>query len=331
MTSGFNNTELNKTSAASETRTAVAVFFFTLGVMIGIFTIFSGVLIIIAYRKLPTAQKTPTCFLIVSQAFAGVLIATMTLPFYLTNTHVIHFVPSLISLTENNKLWRELKMSILRVPYNLVMMNLVFIGIDRFIAVRYPYKYLTLVTMFRTKMFICISWILTTFLTAVVPFLPTMSYWIVDMGCKSTLKLTLNKHLQMVQTVYNTLLVLLAILTHVYVFWVAWKQKRKIASETVSQEQQSKIRSDSKFAKIMVTTLAMQIICFIPTIIVLHVASCLSPQPRPVHVDLFSYLGGALFYATSGINPILYSSRNSDIWNTIKKLFKQQHETEVEA
>ena len=142
--------------------------------------------------------------------------------------------------------------------------SLELISIDRFISIKHPLRYTTMVTKKRIKTGLCLVWSVALLVT-----IHELTMAIIDSG-------TDNYFLYM--KVYSPILSILALTaivvityTYCYIFSESRRQKKRLLTEQLPEEEAKRLKKENKAANTLTFILATLIITYIPAIVLVLV------------------------------------------------------------
>ncbi len=192
--------------------------------------------------------------------------------------------------------------------------HLLLVGIDRYVAIKYPLRYRDIVTKQRIKAGILLAWVITTVFTI---------HEIVLAAIDSETK-TFSEYM-------NAASIILAIVgfvyicaigyTYVYIFIVSLRQKRSLQTEQqLAPEEANRVKKNNKAANTLAFILGALILSFLPTItLLLLTTSHHSVEPRFIPI-LWSW---STTFVTLGsiFNPVIYCWRIKKLRRAFLEIF----------
>ena len=260
-------------------------------------TILMNVLVIMAAKTRPRLQST---YNILLACLAGTdLLASQ--PSFVTGQIYVIIGVSLTKYCRHHK-----KTNIIYIiPILASLYHLTLISIERFVAMKYTLRYVTIVTGFRLKMAVVSSWV---------------------MACCPAILRNLSEEFQIITRVVNTLLgcfsVSLILYCHLSVYFVTRRHEKRIKCEQVSPQAAADFAKEKKTLKTTGIITITLLVCFLPV----NVHYLL----LQVYFKSSSYIVNALvlshpvllsvLWLNSLCNPIIYCYRNKTFRKTCKEL-----------
>lgn len=186
------------------------------------------------------------------------------------------------------------------------LQHLALISIERYTAVKYPYKYDDIITKPRLITAVILAW---------SQFLATI---FVSLYKNSTLVLILR-----VFTIFPTVSVLL--FCHIAVYYEARKQMQKIKAQQLSLEAKTAFLKEKKALKTTTFVVGFVLLCFIPRAL-FRIGFSVLDESSPTTVLIIDIFLFTLGLCNSLFNPLIYCTRNSEYRRAFKKLlFRPSH------
>ena len=218
------------------------------------------------------------------------------------------FVMKGVSLTEYCRYLRETHV-IFWIPIRASLFHLSLISIERFVAIKYTFRYLTIVTGFNLKMAVFSSWVI---------------------ASSPAIVQTLSEDFEIIIKVVGFISVCLNILVilycHLSVYFVTRRHEKQIKCEQVSPQAAADFAKEKKALKTTRIIIMALLMCFIPMIVynlLLNVffkgnsyISNVIVLSHPVVLSVISL--------NSLCNPIIYCYRNKTFRKTCKELLKMK-------
>ncbi|XP_039605658.1 trace amine-associated receptor 13c-like [Polypterus senegalus] len=265
-------------------------------------TIFGNLVVIISISHFKQLH-TPTNLLVLSLAVADFLVGLMVMPFTI--------IQSIETCWYFGDIFCYLHSAFYLVLISASISSLVFIAIDRYFAVCYPFLYTAKITIPVTWGFIGLSWFLSVFYTWAILYFKGNSDGVTELkacigDCVFVFKSTWG-----VADTFMTLLIpfVLMLVFYTNVFIVARRHARvissmtqQIASSEVKKKNVSK-KSERKAAKTLGIVISVFFLCWLPYyIFTLIVPYTNVPNPSLV-IHAMCWVG----YFNSSLNPIIYA------------------------
>ncbi|XP_077104715.1 adenosine A2a receptor b [Siphateles boraxobius] len=269
-----------------------------------------------------------TNFFVVSLAVADIAVGLLAIPFAVTisigfcsHFHGCLFIACFVLVLTQSSIF-----------------SLLAIAVDRYIAIKIPLRYNSLVTSQRAKGIIAVCWIL----SAVIGLTPMLGWNSrVDAGTNSSCpqgmtECLFEKVVTMGYMVYFNffgcvLVPLIAMLTiYAWIFMAARRQLRQMEQKLVhmhghthgdGSSSRSTLQKEVHAAKSLAIIVGLFAVCWLP----LHIINCFTlfcPQcDRPQ--DWVMYLAIILSHANSVVNPFIYAYRIRDFRHTFRRIIRQ--------
>ena len=201
-------------------------------------------------------------------------------------------------------------------PTYVSLGHLVLISVDRYIAIKDALRYRVIVTKQRIKKGVLAAWAIGVYLTIQETVLAVA---IQEAGKMYSVYLT-------VGTVSGFVIVFACILgicyCYVYIFTEIRRQKKRLQTEQVPQEEGKKIKKDNKAAYTLGIILGVLVITYMPLMILLLLGSIPSHNKLDTGTVLIYYSWATTsLLLRSFFNPIIYCWRNENIRYAILERF----------
>lgn len=265
--------------------------------------VFANMLVLLAVWKDPLKKlrSSPSNFILVSMAFADLLVGLVICP-----------VTAYWSWEIFAKGVSPLDLSVI-FAMNVFSVNVSFghmflLTVDRVLAVMIPLRYKSKVTNKRVLVASCICWIC-----------------FLAFGCSF---LVLRDYFAIMGAIYNVqlLVILLSMLIMNFVIVVQFHAYSK--ERTHEYQENSRfivLQREKKLFKGITVIVCAFLLCYLPWFIVqMLIYLCKPCHPNLSWLMISFGFSGSLTYANSGLNPILYTWRIPKYKETLKRLLKNQ-------
>ena len=205
---------------------------------------------------------------------------------YLSKTHVIFWIPIRASL-----------------------FHLTLISMERFVAIKYTFRYQTIVTGFHLKVAVVSSWVIS--------------------GCPSILQ-SLSDEFEIIIRVSGFISlcvnILLIVFCHLSVYFVTRRHEKQIKCEQVSPQAAADFAKEKKALKTTRIIIMALLLCFIPLIVYnLLLNVFFKGNSNIANVIVLSYpVVVSVISLNSLCNPFIYCYRNKSFRKTCKELLKMK-------
>ena len=185
--------------------------------------------------------------------------------------------------------------------------HLLLISIDRYIATKDALRYREIVTKQRIKNGVLAAWAITVALT-----IQEIALAVIDSETK-------NYSVFWTLTVVITSIICLTYIAgicycYAYIFSESRRQKKRLQTEQLSQEEAKRVKKDNKAAHTLALILGALIVTYLPAIILLLVAATFSNYTlNPSVTAIFSSWASTFILLGSLVNPIIYCWRNKKL------------------
>ncbi|XP_073672025.1 trace amine-associated receptor 13c-like [Paramisgurnus dabryanus] len=282
------NSSCIKTKRSTHEYNIMYVFFSVLSV----WTVFLNLLVIISishFKKL----HTPTNMLILSLAVADLLVGLIIMPL-----EAIRLIETCWYF--GNTICR-LFILILGLLLNTSLSNLVFIAVDRYVAVCHPLLYPQKITMTRTIIIICVSWFCSSAYNISIIITTSQRKY----KCYGECTIIVTFAWTIIDLFVSFLLPCTIIISlYLRIFYVAHHQVKVINSLMRSgkhlTEASVRRKSESKAALTLGIIVTVYLFCWIPYFVL-----TLTPNTRMTSVIAYFILW--MMYINSGLNPLIYA------------------------
>ena len=273
-------------SNTTETR-AVTVFLIIMNIITApITSLLNGLVIIAVKRKLRLKTKSSIALacLATTDCFMGVIGQPM---FIALNIVVLQDESSYTYC-----LIKQLSIAVLTVLGRATNLHLALMYLDRYIAIKHPYKYTSMVTATRLLCSSAFLWIVALLSTA-TSFLP---------------KKLLASQLSNVNAVIISSGVAIIIFCQVVLYYETRRHEKQIAANQVSEDNKKKFLTEKKALKLTTTVLFVLVLTYLPLMLVfiLYRISFIASLNA---VRISTAIGIFLILLNSLINPVIYCIR----------------------
>ena len=242
---------------------------------------FGNVLVILAVLKSPNLRAVSD-LIISSLAFSDLTVCSIYLP---------------LSIYRYNHLTSEAiqqgsRLSIARSFFGHCSLiasvtNMFAVTVDRVIAIRFPFKYLGIMTTNTSYIIITIVWLISLTAGAVVLFAAQ------EMCSKIILQ------------GYCIVLMLCTMTMYAYIFLIAKRQENKVQAMNLSTTRQ--LKTDKKAAKTIFIVVGIYVLCWLPFLLL---PAIVSPSKKPLLFKKFFHWVHVVLASNSAMNPYVYCMRN---------------------
>ena len=140
--------------------------------------------------------------------------------------------------------------------------HLVLISIDRYTSIKHPLRYTTMVTKKRIKTGLCLVWA-----TGLIVTIHELTMAIIDSGTDLYFR-----YMKVYSPILSTLaLIAIGVIgyTYCYIFSESRRQKKRLLTEQLPEEEAKKLKKESKAANTLTLILATLVITYIPGIVIM--------------------------------------------------------------
>ena len=263
-------------------------------------TILTNMLVIMAVKKRPRLQSKYN-ILLACLAGTDLLVGAASQPTFITEQ--IYVIKGL-SLAEYCRYHKSTNM-IYIIPILASLYHLTLISIERFVAMKYTLRYVTIVTGFRLKMAVVSSWV---------------------MACCPAILRNLSEEFEMITRVVNTLFgcssLSLLLYCHLSVYFVTRRHEKRIKCEQVSPQAAADFAKEKKALKTTRIITMTLLVCFLPVNVhYLLLQVYFKSSSYIVNVLVLSHpVLLSVLWLNSLCNPIIYCYRNKTFRKTCKEL-----------
>ncbi|XP_071338103.1 adenosine A2a receptor a [Trachinotus anak] len=295
-----------------------SVLYIVLELLIAVFSVLGNVLVCWAVCLNSNLQSI-TNFFVVSLAVADIAVGVLAIPFaivistgFCSNFYGCLFIACFVLVLTQSSIF-----------------SLLAIAIDRYIAIKIPLRYNSLVTGQRARGIIAICWVL----SIIIGLTPMMGWHKLPESSNSTcppglMKCLFEEVVVMEYMVYFNffacvlipLLLMLAI--YLCIFMAARHQLKLIEVKAVHGEKsRSTLQKEVQAAKSLAIIVGLFVVCWLP----LHIINCFTlfcPQcPRPP--SWIMYVAIILSHGNSVVNPFIYAYRIREFRGTFRKIIRR--------
>jgi len=287
-----------------EEKNAFAMTSIILNILTFPVTILMNVLVIMAVKTRPRLQSKYN-ILLACLAGTDLLVGTASQPSYIVGQSYVMKGISLSEYCQYHKLTYHLGYS----PIFASVFHLTLISIERFVAMKYTFRYVTIVTGLRIKIAVVSSW--------VFAFYPAILQ-------------SLSEELGFISNVVSVTLLFLSIsfivFCHISVFFVTRRHEKQIKCEQVSPQAAADFAKEKKALKTTRIIIMVLLLCIFP--LFLYTFCWLLFSGGGSHTGNVILLSHPIFvwlYSLNSLcNPIIYCYRNNMFRKTCMELLRMQ-------
>ena len=191
--------------------------------------------------------------------------------------------------------------------------NLALISIDRYISIKHPLRYTTIVTKQRIKTSLCLAWAVGLLVT-----IHELTLAAIDSG--TDLYFFYMKVIFFIQSLLALVAIVVIGYTYCYVFSESQRQKRRLQTEQLPEEEAKKLKKENKAAKTLTLILATLIITYIPAIVLVLVIAYSEDILEPHIVSVIWSWVMSLSLLGSLCNPIIFFWRVKKLRHAILEI-----------
>ncbi|XP_068172312.1 adenosine receptor A1-like [Antennarius striatus] len=280
-------------------RENVDIVYISIELAIALASVLGNVLVVLVVCVNRALRDTTFSF-IVSLAVADIAVGVLVIPLAIV-----------ISLGFNTQFYTCLFLSclLLIITQNAIL-SLLAIAIDRYLRVKIPTRYSTLVTQRRAYMAVCLCWILS-FLAGLVPMVGWNNHDVQkNISISSDIVCEFITVIRMDYMVYfnffGWVVVPLSIMIALYaeIFRVIRNQLNRRAEATSDGERYYK--KELKLAKSLALVMFLFVLCWLP----IHIMNCVTFFCPQCYIPKFvTYTGIIMSHVNSALNPMVYAFR----------------------
>ena len=267
-------------------------------------TIVMNVLVILAVKTRPRLQSKYN-ILLACLAGTDLLVGVTSQPSFIARQV---YVMQGLSLSEYCRYYKATHL-MLFIPIFASLLHLTIISIERFVAIKYTFRYITIVTGLRLKTAVVISWVI---------------------ACCPAILQNLSKEFEIVTNVAISLFaflnISLIIFCHLSVYFVTRRHEKQIKCEQVSPQAAADFAKEKRALKTTrIITMAL-LVCLFPVFMYILFVNVFSKSTSyTVNVIVLSH---PVFVSLSSLNslcnPIIYCYRNKMFRKTCKELLRMK-------
>ena len=267
-------------------------------------TILMNVLVIMAVKTRPRLQSKYN-ILLACLAGTDLLVGAASQPSFIAEQI---FVIKGLSLIQYCRYHMETHY-LFSIPLHASLFHLTLISIERFVAIKYTFRYITIVTGLRLKIAVVSSWVIAS-----------------SPGILQRLSVefkTLNWVGVIFIGIFNFSLILYC---HLAVYFETRRHEKQIKSEQVSPQAAADFAKEKKALKTTRIIIMALLVCFFPLFVYILISLAFSKSDSYiVNVITFSLpILKSFFLINSLCNPIIYCYRSKMFRKTCKELLKMK-------
>ncbi|TDH13746.1 hypothetical protein EPR50_G00036240 [Perca flavescens] len=280
-------------------REHVDMMYISIETAIALASVVGNVLVVLAVCVNRALRNTTFCF-IVSLAVADIAVGVLVIPLAI-----------IISLGFNTQFYTCLFLScLLLIITQSSILSLLAIAIDRYLRVKIPTRYNTIVTQRRAYVAVFLCWILS-FLTGLVPMIGWNNRNVQgNLSSSSDIVCEFTTVMRMDYMVYfnffGGVVVPLSVMIALYgeIFRVIRRQLNRRAEATCDGDRY--YRKELKLAKSLALVVFLFAVCWLP----IHIMNCISFFCPKYSIPKFAmYVGIFMSHVNSALNPMVYAYR----------------------
>nr|XP_020474034.1 adenosine receptor A1-like [Monopterus albus] len=277
----------------------VDLMYISIETVIALVSVLGNVLVVLVVCVNPALRNTTFCF-IVSLAVADIAVGVLVIPLAI-----------IISLGINTQFYTCLFLScLLLIITQSSILSLLAIAIDRYLRVKIPTRYSTIVTQGRAYVAVCLGWILS-FLTGLVPMLGWNNYDAQgnlsssrEIICEFTAVIRMDYMVYF--NFFGWVVVPLTAMIVLYgeIFRVIRQHLNRRAEATCDGDRY--YRKELKLAKSLALVVFLFAVCWLP----IHIINCITFYCPECYIPKFvTYVGIFMSHVNSALNPMVYAFR----------------------
>ena len=287
-----------------EEKIAFAITAIILNVLSFPVTILMNVLVIMAVKTRPSLQSKYN-ILLACLAGTDLLVGAASQPSYIVGQI---FVIKGLSLSEYCRYHKSTNLLVFS-PIFASVLHLTLISIERFVALKYTFRYLTIVTGLRLKIAVFISWVFA-FCPAILQSLSKNLGFIFNLASVMVLFLS----------------ILLIVFCHLSVYFVTRRHEKQIKCEQVSAQAAADFAKEKKALKTTRIIIMALLACLFPLFMYVLFWFIFSESSSYTgNVILLSHPVFVWLYSLNSLfNPIIYCYRNKMFRKACKELLRMK-------
>ena len=251
---------------------------------------FGNVLVILTVLKSPSLRGVPD-LIISSLAFSDFTVCFIYLPLWIYGYN--HFTSP---ATQQGSPFKITKSFFGHCSLIASVTNMFAVTVDRVIAIRFPFKYLGIMTANTAYIIIAIVWFIS--LAAGVLYAQKMFSKIILIG-------------------YCIILMLCTISLYAYIFVIAKRQENKVQGMNVSTTRQ--LKTDKKAAKTIFIVVGVYALCWLPLLLL---PAIVNPSKKPILFKKIFPWVQVVLASNSALNPYVYCVRSHKYRRQFGKLLR---------
>ena len=251
---------------------------------------FGNVLVILTVLKSPSLRGVPD-LIISSLAFSDFAVCFIYLPLWIYGYN--HFTSP---ATQQGSPFKITKSFFGHCSLIASVTNMFAVTVDRVIAIRFPFKYLGIMTANTAYIIIAIVWFIS--LATGVLYAQKMFSKIILIG-------------------YCIILMLCTISLYAYIFVIAKRQENKVQAMNVSTTRQ--LKTDKKAAKTIFIVVGVYALCWLPLLLL---PAIVNPSKKPILFKKIFPWVQVVLASNSALNPYVYCMRSHKYRRQFGKLLR---------
>ncbi|XP_028262208.1 adenosine receptor A1 [Parambassis ranga] len=292
----------------------VDVMYISIEAAIAVASVLGNVLVVLVVCVNPALRNTTFSF-IVSLAVADIAVGVLVIPLAI-----------IISLGFNTQFYTCLFLScLLLVITQSSILSLLAIAIDRYLRIRIPTRYSTIVTQGRAYVAVCLCWILS-FLSGLVPMIGWNKHEIKhgnlsrssEIVCEFTTVMSMDYMVYF--NFFGLVVVPLTMMIILYgeIFRVIRGHLNRRAEATCNGDKY--YRKELKVAKSLALVVFLFILCWMPV----HIMNCISWFCKTCKIPKMTmYVGIFMSHVNSALNPLVYAFRMKRFRETLIQISRR--------